>query len=341
MRLWPTALVLAGAVLLTPSAAHAQPSKLFPADTDLVFTINLRQILDSPLVKKYGLDKAKEGFDSLLQASDDAKKIFDGLGLNPFTDIDRLVSTGSVSTDKDKGVGIIEGRFNPTKWKAVAADAAKNNGDVLKLGKLGNLDLWEVSIPGQDQNLFVVMPDAKTILFASKKGLLEDTLAQHAGTKAVNLKPLVKAMVARTSDKQSLSVLALSAGLIKALKESPQIQMLPNAEVIEKAIPQLEKLAPEVPGVSLSITITDEVKFSVGLNAKDAKTAKQISGLASVGVLGLGALAAQAAQNDEKLAPLVELVQNLKIAVEGNTVMIRGAITAAMIEKAAKAAGAQ
>src|SRR5262245_663667 len=205
-RLWPAALVLAVA-LLAPAPAHAQATKLFSADTDMVFVFNLRQLLDSPLVKKYGLDKAKEALDGLLQANDDAKKIIDGLGLDVFKDIDRLISTGA-SADKDKGIGIIEGRFKPAKWKAVAAEAAKTSGDIIKLGKLGNLDLWEVSIPGQDQNVFVVMPDDKTILFTAKKAYLEDALAQRDGTKTANLKASVKALIAKTNAKQSLSIVA-------------------------------------------------------------------------------------------------------------------------------------
>src|SRR5262249_631801 len=152
-------------------------------------------------------------------------------------DIDRIITTGS-SGDKDKGIGIIEGRFQPTKWKAVAAQAAQNNGDVIKLGKLGALDLWEISVPNQDQNFFVVMPDDKTILFAPKKASLEDALAQKAGTREAKLKASIKALVAKTNAKQSMSVVALTAGLVKALKEAPLGMFGQQGEQLEKIIPQ-------------------------------------------------------------------------------------------------------
>jgi hypothetical protein len=336
-RLWPAALVLAATALLSPAAVQAQTSKLLPADTEMVFTLNLRQILDSPLMKKYGLEHAKAGFDAFLQANDDAKKAFDGLGLDPFKDIDRLISTGT-STDKERGIGIIEGRFNPSRWKTVAAEAAKANGDFLKISKLGAHDLWEVSIPGAPQNFFVLMPDAKTILFAARKDSLEEALAQLAGTKTATLKKEVRTLLANkaigSNSKQSMNIVALTAAIVKALQESPI--PIPNSEVF---MPQLEKMAPEVPGVGFNITVEKDVKFVVGLNAKNAQKAKELSGFAAPALVGLGVMAAQAAQNDEKLAPLVDLVQSLRVTVEGTTVIIRGTITEALIEKTIKNAG--
>src|SRR5262249_22931721 len=120
-RLWPSALVLAAIALLPPAALQAQTSKLLPADTEVVFTLSLRQMLDSPLAKKYILDHAKQAFDAFLQSNEDAKKALDSLGLDVFKDVDRLISTGT-SADRERGIGIIEGRFNPAKWKAAAAE---------------------------------------------------------------------------------------------------------------------------------------------------------------------------------------------------------------------------
>jgi hypothetical protein len=178
------------------------------------------------------------------------------------------------------------------------------------------------------------MPDAKTILFAARKDSLEEALAQLAGTKTVKLKSQVTALLAKTNSKQSMSVVALTAAIVKALQDSPI--PIPNSEVF---MPQLEKMAPEVPGVGFNITVEKDVKFVVGLNAKNAQKAKELSGFAAPALVGLGVMAAQAAQNDEKLAPLVDLVQSLRVTVEGTTVVIRGTITEALIEKTIKNAG--
>ena len=114
-----------------------------------------------------------------------------------------------------------------------------------------------------------------------------------------------------------------------------EIMVVDNRSPGHRSIRTLRRM----PGVSVSITVERDVKFALGLHAKDAKTAKQLSGLASGLLVGAGVMAAQAAQNNEQLAPLVELVQGVRIAVEGNVVMVRAAITEAMIAKAAKAAG--
>jgi len=68
----PGAAVLGlAAVLVAAPARAAEIDKLLPADTETVLTINVKQIFSSDLVKKVGLDKAKEA----LKSQSDAQKI--------------------------------------------------------------------------------------------------------------------------------------------------------------------------------------------------------------------------------------------------------------------------
>ena len=68
-----------------PSRA-AEPDKLLPADADTVVTVNIKQILDTDIIKKYALEQLKQALDG-----QDAKKLLTELGLDPLKDIDRIV----------------------------------------------------------------------------------------------------------------------------------------------------------------------------------------------------------------------------------------------------------
>src|SRR5262245_7628761 len=96
--------------------------KYLPDASDGVICINVRQFLDSPLIKKAGLDK--------LLASDDAtQNTLKALGIDPLKDIDRVI----LANDKEKGSDayfIAQGKFDLGKLGAAAELAAKDKKDI-------------------------------------------------------------------------------------------------------------------------------------------------------------------------------------------------------------------
>src|SRR6476469_4916313 len=93
-RLRPCALALLAAALLVcaapaPAAPVPAPVELdpyLPADTETFVTVHLRQIIDSPLFKKYGLEPIRDA----LRSADEVNDVLKDLALDPFTDIDRV-----------------------------------------------------------------------------------------------------------------------------------------------------------------------------------------------------------------------------------------------------------
>ena len=75
-RVFVAAVVLAAAALVGSATIRAADPKYFPSDTEIVFTINLKQILDSDLVKaqKDSLDQAKAMLASMDTKVDTAYK---------------------------------------------------------------------------------------------------------------------------------------------------------------------------------------------------------------------------------------------------------------------------
>src|SRR4051794_9537153 len=92
--------LLVALALAAPQRVGAAPvptglEKLLPADTEVVVTINLKQILGSQLLKKAGLEKWKQ----MLKAIDPVNDILQDLGFDPFKDLDRVTIASPGGTD--------------------------------------------------------------------------------------------------------------------------------------------------------------------------------------------------------------------------------------------------
>src|SRR5262249_9410592 len=93
------------------SAADVDP--YLPDDAEAVLTVNVRQILDSPLIKKHALESVQK----LLESS--SLKDLKDLDLDLQKDIDRLVFANSGS-EADRLLFIAHGRYEVAKFEAKA-----------------------------------------------------------------------------------------------------------------------------------------------------------------------------------------------------------------------------
>jgi hypothetical protein len=119
---------LTAALLTFPAARAAEVDRLLPADSELVVTVNVRQILESPLFKKHvALKDAQDALTEHLPG--EANQILKDLGFDPFTDLDSVTVAGPGGHDKDRGLIVVRGRFDADKIKARAAQAAKDDPD--------------------------------------------------------------------------------------------------------------------------------------------------------------------------------------------------------------------
>ncbi len=150
--------------------------KYLPDGADGVVNINVRQLLESGLVKKIGLDK--------LLANEDADKTLKTLGLDPLKDIERVI----IANDKEKGDDsyiIVQGKFDLNKLRLAADLMAKEKKDVLKIHKMEHGKIYEVTkledlvkLPRQaagaedflkDKSVFAVIADKGNIVLVGSK----------------------------------------------------------------------------------------------------------------------------------------------------------------------------
>jgi hypothetical protein len=167
---------LGGLLLLAFTAVPGRAAdidKFVPEDSEVIATFNVRQLLDSAVVKKIGLDRAKDALKNIEEATD----VLKALDFDPFKDLDQVITASPGGNAEDKGLIIAHGKFDVAKFKAKAEEVAKTNGDVLKIHKSGANQIYEVKIQAeQDVTLFVAIASKDTILASPGKDYVVDAL---------------------------------------------------------------------------------------------------------------------------------------------------------------------
>jgi len=319
-RVW-----LAGLALVAAFATHARAAdtKFLPDDTEIILNINIRQILDSDLVKgqKAILDQIKEQMKN--NTPQEAEKYLKAIGFDLFRDLDSITVAGPGKKDHDAGLIIIEGNFHPKKFYETAAEAAKVHGDHLKISKSGDFKVLEIQAEGK--TIYAAMVSKTTILGSLSKEYFAAGLKRAAGTEKSNLKKNVKDLLKTIDSKQSISGIATGTALSKALEDAP----IPNAQAIGPALQAIE-------GISGALTIGKDIQFQLGIGTKDAETAKDFAQKANFGLILAKGLVAQEAKKDMKLLPVVDVLNTLRAEAKGSSLILRAEVSVENIEKLIK-----
>ncbi|HEY7315040.1 MAG TPA: hypothetical protein VH643_37185 [Gemmataceae bacterium] len=318
----PLALLITVLLAALPGRA-ADLDPYLPDDTENVLNLNVRQILDSPLIKKHALEAGQEA----LRGNDQIQDILKDLGFDPFKDLDRVIVASPGGTEKDRGLVIVHGRFDLDKFKAKGEEAAKNNPDNLKITKIlgGKHLLYEVNLPDYDMPLFVALAGRDTLLVSAGKDYVVDALKKMGKSDKPALKNKdFKTLLEKVDGRQSLSLAAVQTPAVK-----DAIGGLPG---------DVKGMIEKIQALGGGVTLTDEVKLELVVTTKTAKEAKDLKESANAGltlILGfLGALA----QNDTKpeMELLLEAAKSLSIKNKDAAVVIKGRISSDLIEEMMK-----
>lgn len=310
-------------LLSAPLGRTAEVDPYLPEDTESVLNINVRQLLDSELFKKHLLELAQEA----LRGEDQVQDILKELGFDPFKDLDRIVVASPTSTEKDRGLVIVHGRFDVAKFKAKAEQVAKDNSDHLKIHKIqsGKKLLYEVNIPEADDPIFVAIAGRDTILVSPGKDYVITALQK--GEKAA--KPALKnkafqTLLEKVDARQSLSLAGvMSPDLIKA---------------IDKAPGDIKGMVAKVHALAGGLTISDEIKMELAVTTKTTKDAKELSDSAKAGLNLILGFAAPFVQNADSPAAelIVEIIKGLRVSNKGESVVVKGRVSNDLIEDTLK-----
>ena len=196
------AVLLAAGLLATSATSRAVDPRLLPANTEIVFTFNIKQILDSELVKSKdeALKQVKAAVENLPN-SDEVMKYFKQMSFDPFTHLTSITVAHPGSQDPKEVFVVIEGIFHAKKFAETAATAAQNYPGTIRVTKFGTTPVYEIQGPGDTAYLALI--GGKSLVMTVQEDALKAAITRSTGDTIAASK--VKELMKTTSDKQSLS----------------------------------------------------------------------------------------------------------------------------------------
>lgn len=296
---------LAVALAAAPTARSAEPDKLLPADSEFVAYFNIRQIVDSEIIKKYALEQMKQ----TLQGND-AQKTLRELGLDPLKDVEKVIIGGSGTDQNDmKGLVIVRGKFDPDKLYKAAEAQSKKDGDRVSLIKDGKDVMFKYQ-PDTGNPVYGTVVDETTVILGTEKAVISTALAAAGGGKKPAVRGEIATLIGRMDDKASMWLVANTKDKLDKLKLP---QGGPGAK-FQTHLPNMENM-------TMTLRVTQDVALDVSMGLKDEAAADDFLKTIDDGLSELKGLLAFAAA-DPKLKPVAETVRGIKTGVKGKNVTL-------------------
>ena len=275
----------------------------------MVVSVNVQQILDSELFKKYAKDELDK---ALLEPT--VKKELAAIGLDPLKDVHKLLIT-SAGTEKPRVLIVAYGKFDVDKMKAAAEKDAKDKPNELKITTADGKTIYEGK-GGDGKEFYAYLAPKGDVVLASTD---KDYLLKAIANKSEGPSKEMRDVLSKISGKQSIWLAALVTKEIKKQMAST---------------PQAKDLAPKLEAVTGSINVANDVEVNLTIHTTDAKAAGDVKKILNQ-VKPLLSLAAQSAGEDA--APILgDVVDNIKITTNETSVKINLKVTQDLIERAHK-----
>jgi len=307
------AVVLTGA----PAVRASEPDKLLPADADTTIFFNVRQLLDSDIMKKYALAEMKKALEGA-----EPQKVLRELGLDPFKDVERVIIAGSGKDQSDiKGLVIVRGKFDPDKLYKAAEAYSKKEGDKFSMLKDGNNVMFKIQ-PDNGNPVYATVVDEGAVVLGTEKKLITTAVAAAAGNKKPTVNKDLAVLIGRMDDKATMWVAAVTKGKLDNLP-IPGGPGGPGAD-FQKHLPNMES-------ITFTLRVTADVAIDLGIGMKDEGSADDFHKVIDDGISQLKGLLALAGGGDPKAKAVSDVVRGIKTGVKGKSVTISAKMTGAAI----------
>jgi len=296
---------LAALALLAPARA-AEADRYLPAETQQVVVVNVKQLLDSQLFKKFALPEVEKQ----LKDNKEYKEFQQATGVDVLKDVNSVV-IGNAGTTGDNVSIIVRGRFDTDKIHQTARKYAEDNAGKLTIGKLGDRPLYEGTKDGK--TTYITFIDATTMIASTAKGNLTSAVEGKVG----RLNKDLSAALEKVEGRPSMWMVALIPE--EAKKQLDKVQQGP--------VDALKK----VKSASGSLNVTDSITASIGLSSDDEKAAKELADFATQ----MKGVVQFAAMGNEMLKPFAdEFLRTLKIDTTRGDVSVSFKLSEDFIKKA-------
>lgn len=312
------AIGMAIAALFPGSRSTAADVNYFPDDTELVVSLNLKQIFSAEVVKAQP-DAVGELREVLGQFAgvDLVQKYLKAASLDAFRELTRITYVYTGSKKPEVSFLVLEGAFDAGKLR----DSAKVAGASLRGRKSGDHTVYEVT-PRGEKRFYAVLVNPSTLLAATTGEALADALGRTGGSKKSGLKKEMSNLLESTDERQSVTFVSTGPAFASFVEGFS----LPNAESAVAFSQTLDAM-------SGGITLTRGIQFQLAVNAGSVETAKKLTDSANSGLLLVATLARQNAEKDAKYLPVVDVVKSLRFTNQGSGILFRGEVSLATLEK--------
>ena len=314
MRLSRLGLAAALAIALAaPTARAAEPDRLLPADADTVMYVNVKQLIESDIVKKYALEQIKQAL-----AGQDAKKLLEELGLDPLKDVEKMWvgSSGKDASDM-KALVVVHGKFDPDKLFKAAEAATKKDGDKFSMVKDGNTTMFKFQ-PDQGNPVYGTVVDDTTVVAGTDKKMVVTALKQAEDKKKAPLTADLAALVKKMDEKSSMFVASVVKGKFDTVKLPAQLPI--DLSGLEKALPKTDSM-------SIVVKVGADITLEVVFGMKDDDAATDMGDAMAKVIDGIKGLVPLLAAAEPKAKPLVDVVKTVKTDVKKKDVTITAKVT--------------
>ena len=162
-----TAVSLAALVAQAAPARAGEIDRFLPADTEIVITVKVKELVDTPIFKQNLLEPARDA----LKSVEELQGALDSVGFDPFTDLDKVIVAGPGGAAKDKVLVVAHGHFDLDKFTAKGEESAKSYPENLKILKIkvgaDERIVYEVNLPDGGDSAFYISLASKDTLLAS------------------------------------------------------------------------------------------------------------------------------------------------------------------------------
>jgi hypothetical protein len=299
-----------------PCRADERPQveRYLPNDTDLVAYANVRQIVDSPLFKKYALERVRYWL-----KTDPRAQLMALVGMDPMRDIRSLVLTGPASfAILDRWLYVVDGRFDLPKIQTGAALTAKLSPDTLKIDVQNGVPVYELHNKKRPQPIFAALIDAHTLVVSSVKLWVTDAVLKSQGKKTTHLNDDVHALLAQQDFSESLWFTGIPYDLVT------------NQLV---SLPRLRAIFSSVRSFSGKVRLDDKARADIRMETANARSAVQLRRYLEAAKVAteLAIVANEKLRDDAPL--LAGIVRTFEISQDDATVRMRTALSADEIDR--------
>lgn len=245
-----------------PSRA-AEVDNLLPKETEFVVQVNVKQMLEADIIKKYALAQMKQTLEGK-----DAAKILKDLGLDPMKDIEKVtMGLWGKGQDDMNGVFIARGTFDAKKIMEAAQNAAKDMADKVSIVKEGELEL--IKFTGDNGKPgYIAVQEGKPIIAGTDKKLVVAAVAAHDDKAKPALSKTLTALVLKQDAKASMFFCGITEGKVGEIPgDFSQLKALGiDGDKIKAGLGKMNTMG-------LTINLGKEVNLAIKLGMKDNDSA--------------------------------------------------------------------